>query len=244
MNTRIIVNGAMGKMGALACDTIKKHAAFDLVGQLTRRDDLAIAIKETKADIVLELTRADCVYDNSLTIIQQGARPVIGASGLTKPQIETLCALCHDKNIGGIIAPNFSLGVIVMMRCAALAAEFFPEVEIIEAHHQQKFDAPSGTALKTAELIDEARTQPKSTALQKESIAGVRGGIYHNIPIHSLRLPGILANQQIIFGSAGETLTLSHNSLDRGCFMPGIVLACEKVMHLNKMVYGLEHVIA
>lgn len=243
MLTRVIVNGANGKMGSLACDTIKNHSEFELVGQLTKHDNLAQCIKNTKAQIVIELTRADCVYENSLTIINQGARPVIGASGLIETQIKELKALCEKNEIGGIIAPNFSIGAILMMTCAAKVAQYLSEVEIIEIHHQQKLDAPSGTALKTAEIIAAARKNPKNKLNLKEIVSGARGSTYHDINIHSLRVPGVLARQQIIFGSTGETLSIAHDSIDRSCFMPGIVLACQKVLGLNHLVYGLEHLI-
>lgn len=243
MTLRIIVNGAQGKMGSLACETIRQHPEFELVGSLSRQDNLARAIEQTQADIVVELTRADCVYENSLMILKQGARPVIGASGLMDLQIHELSKLCEEKELGAIIAPNFSIGAVLMMMFAAKAAEFFSEVEIIEAHHQQKLDAPSATALKTADMISLARKQPPKNLALKELIPGVRGGTQHQIPIHSLRLPGVLAQQQVIFGQTGETLTLLHNSIDRSCFMPGVVLACQKVMSLNHLVYGLEHLI-
>ncbi|MFI4919021.1 MAG: 4-hydroxy-tetrahydrodipicolinate reductase [Legionellales bacterium] len=243
MPTRVIVNGAHGKMGALACATLSAHNDFELVAALSKQDHLAQAISETKADVVVELTRADCVYDNSLIIINHGARPVIGASGLLESQINELTTLCKIKQLGGIIAPNFSIGAVLMMLFAAKASEYFSEVEIIEAHHQLKLDAPSGTALKTAEMIAAARKKSKKNLPIKELLPGARGGCYHDINIHSLRLPGVLAQQKVIFGGVGETLSLTHDSIDRACFMPGVVLACQKAMQLNTLVYGLEHVL-
>lgn len=243
MLRRVIVNGAKGKMGSLACDTIRQHPEFELVAQLSKEDNLSKAITDTRAEIVIELTRADCVYQNSLTIIKQGARPVIGASGLLDAQINELSNLCQSKRLGGLIIPNFSIAAVLMMIFSAKAAEYLSEVEIVEAHHQQKLDAPSGTALKTAEMIQAARKNPINQLNLKELIPGARGGSYNQVPIHSLRLPGVLAQQQVIFGSVGETLTITHNSIDRACFMPGIVLACQKVMNLSTLVYGLEHVL-
>lgn len=243
MPTRIIVNGAQGKMGALACETIKNHPDFELVGELTRQDNLGRAIKEKQAAIVVDLTRADSVYENSLTIIENGAHPVIGTSGLVDEQIQHLQNLCVEQKLGGIIAPNFSIAAVLMMRFAAQAARFLPEVEIIEAHHQQKFDAPSGTAMKTAEMIAKARRQDKKVIPSHELIPGARGGSHQNINIHSLRLPGILARQQVIFGSSGETLTLTHDSIDRASFMPGVILACQRVQQLDSLYYGLEQLL-
>lgn len=243
MQSRVIVNGASGKMGTLACETINNHPDFQLVASLGRNDNLEKAILDTKAQIVIELTRADCVYENSLVIINNNAHPVIGASGLLPEQILTLQELCAEKKLGGIIAPNFSIGAILMMRFAAAAAHFLPEAEIIEAHHQQKLDAPSGTALKTAEMIAAARRDGKNHLPLKELLPGARGATHHDVNIHSLRLPGILARQQVVFGNTGETLTITHDSIDRASFMPGVVLSCQRVLKIDKLYYGLEHLL-
>lgn len=243
MRTRVIVNGANGKMGSLACETLDKHEDFELVGKLTRQNNLDTIIKDTQAQIVVDLTRADCVYQNTKTIILAGARPVIGTSGLIESEIRELTELCFNDKIGGIIVPNFSIGAILMMAFAEKASQYYSEVEIIEAHHQQKLDAPSGTALKTAEMIALNRKHPKNKLGLKELTPGARGGQLHDINVHSIRLPGILARQEVLFGSLGETLSITHNSIDRQCFMPGIVLACQKVLDLNTLVYGLEHLI-
>lgn len=243
MLTRIIVNGAHGKMGTLACTTLAAHPNFALVGQLGKKDNLAEAIKDTKAEIVLELTRADCVYENSQTILMAGARPVIGASGLTNEQIQQLTHIAERQRLGGIIVPNFSIAAVLMMQFAAKAAAYLSEVEIIEMHHQHKLDAPSGTALKTAELIAAARTAAKNKLELKELVHGARGGLHHDVSVHSVRVPGVLARQDVIFGGVGETLTISHNSIDRQSFMPGVVLACQQVLALDGLVYGLEYVL-
>ncbi|WP_454781667.1 4-hydroxy-tetrahydrodipicolinate reductase [Legionella sp. WA2022007384] len=243
MLTRVIVNGANGKMGSLACETLNNHQEFELVAQLGKDDDLAQAIKDTQAQVVVDLTRADCVYQNSLTIINHGAHPVIGTSGLLPNQIKELTTFCESRRLGGIIVPNFSISAVLMMIFAAKAAEYFPEVEIIEAHHQQKLDAPSGTALKTAEMIAAARKDPKNKLNLKELIPGARGGVHYDINIHSIRLPGVIARQQVIFGSVGETLTITDDCIDRRSFMPGIVLSCQKVSGLSTLIYGLEHLL-
>ena len=160
---------------------------------------------------------------------------------LFSEEIHTLQQACEQKQLGGIIVPNFSIGAILMMRFAAEAAKFLPEAEIIETHHQQKLDAPSGTAMKTAEMIAAARQNAKQDLLLKELVPGARGGSHHNVNIHSLRLPGVLARQQVIFGNLGETLSITHDSIDRACFMPGIILACQQVQTINNLYYGLEH---
>ncbi|MBA2710682.1 MAG: 4-hydroxy-tetrahydrodipicolinate reductase [Tatlockia sp.] len=240
MPVRVIVNGAQGKMGALACETIKNHPDFTLVGCLGRTDDLGQTIRSKEAEIVIDLTRADSVYENSLTIIDCGAHPVIGTSGLLDDQITLLKKRCDAQQLGGLIVPNFSIAAMLMMRFAAEAARYFTEVEIIETHHQQKLDAPSGTAIKTAEMIAKASTAPRNELALKEILPGARGGSHHGVLIHSLRLPGFVANQQVIFGSLGETLTICHNSIDRASFMPGLILACQQVQKLNTLYYGLE----
>ncbi|WP_028389432.1 4-hydroxy-tetrahydrodipicolinate reductase [Legionella fairfieldensis] len=243
MRSRVIVNGGQGKMGRLACEAIKNHAQFELVSSLGRTDNLRQAIYNTKADIVIDLTRADCVYKNSQIIIESGAHPVIGTSGLSDEQIQCLKSDCDAQKLGGIIVPNFSISAVLMMRFAAEAARLLPEVEIIEAHHQQKLDAPSGTAMKTAEMIAKARSMEKNTLPLHEIVPGTRGGTYHDVTIHSLRLPGFIAHQQVIFGSGGETLTLTHNSIDRASFMPGLILACQRVQQLDSLYYGLEQLL-
>lgn len=243
MQTRVIVNGARGKMGALACEAIQACSEFQLVAALGRDDSLTQVIADTKANIVVELTRADCVYENSLAIIHSGAHPVIGSTGLLDDNIKHLTRLCDEKRLGGIIAPNFSIAACLMMRFAAEAAAFFPEVEIIEAHHQQKLDAPSGTALKTAEMIACARQTKKNELPLKELIPGARGASYHQINIHSLRLPGVMARQQVVFGNTGETLTITHDSIDRASFMPGVILACQRVQKMNALCYGLDELL-
>ena len=237
---RVVVNGAKGKMGVMACETLKAHDDFNLVASLGRGDDLQQAIVDTKADVVVDLTSAEAAWDNTTAIIDAGARPVIGTSGLQAADIAKLDALCRDKNLGGIVVPNFSLGAVLMMHFASQAAALMPDVEIIEAHHQFKKDAPSGSAIKTAELIDAARTSKPQTVSCVESMAGALGATCQNVPIHSMRLPGFIASQKVVFGNTGETLEINHNSIDRSCFMPGIVKACRGVMGLTGMHYGLE----
>ncbi|MCC5791184.1 MAG: 4-hydroxy-tetrahydrodipicolinate reductase [Legionellaceae bacterium] len=238
--SKVIVNGAAGKMGQLACETLEKHPDFELVARAGRQDHLAELIVQHQAAIVVDLTSAATVKANSLTIIRHNARPVIGSSGLQPEDISELQQRCQEKGLGGLIVPNFSLGAVLMMHFSSLAARLLPEAEIIEAHHPQKLDAPSGTAMKTAEMIAQARRQQPAEPPLKELVPGARGGCYQQVPIHSLRLPGVVARQSVLFGSTGETLTISHDSIDRQCFMPGVVFACQQVLQLNHLIYGLE----
>lgn len=243
MIPRVIVNGASGKMGHLACKTIRDHKGFELVAELSKIDNLKQVIMKTQANIVIDLTRADCVYENSLSIINAGAHPVIGTSGLSDDEFHHLKMICDEKQLGGIVVPNFSISAVLMMQFSAMAARLLPDVEIIEMHHQQKYDAPSGTAIKTADMIANAIRETKKQIPSKETLSGARGASKHDIHIHSLRLPGVLARQQVIFGNTGETLSITHDSIDRSSFMPGIVLACERVSTLTSLYCGLEHLL-
>lgn len=242
MTIRILINGASGKMGQFTVKTIQSDAQFNLVGQLNHTHDLSAEIKKTQPQVVVDFTNANVALKNVETIIDAGVHPVIGTSGLTKDHVKKLEERCEKLKLGGIIAPNFSLGAVLMMKQAQEIAKYFPHIEIIEMHHDRKLDSPSGTAMRTAELLA-TYANSHSTQSTNETVKGARGAQYQNIPIHAIRLPGLVAHQQIIFGGQGETLTIRHDSIDRECFMPGVVLACKKVMELNRLVYGLEHVL-
>lgn len=242
MTIRILVNGAQGKMGQLTVKTIGEQPDFSLVGATDRIDDLGLEIKKRKAQVVIDFTNADSILKNVETILDAGVHPVIGTTGLIKDQIMSLQERAAKQKLGGVIAPNFSLAAVLMMKHAADMAKYFPEVEVIEMHHTGKLDSPSGTALRTAELLAESRGKTSATQhALREIVTGARGADYNQIHIHSVRLPGLVANQEIIFGGLGETLTIRHSTIDRQCFMPGVILACKKVMGLDRLVYGLEH---
>lgn len=243
MTTRIIINGANGKMGQLAVKTFTDHEAFTIVAETGKQHNLAAEIKKHAAQIVIDLTNADAVFKNTETIINNNAHPIIGTTGLLPNQIQELQKICSQKKLGGIIAPNFSLGAVLMMKYAKEIAKYFSEVEIIEMHHAGKLDSPSGTAIHTANLIAQNRTKIPTDKSSREIIPHARGAVQSKIQIHSVRLPGVIADQQVIFGGSGETLTLMHKTIDRQCFMPGIVLACEKVLALKELVVGLENVL-
>lgn len=244
MTIRVLVNGAFGKMGQLAAKAISEHKGLELVGQTGREYDLKESIADSKADVVLDFTSADSVYHNAESIIEAGARPVIGTSGLSADEVKKLNAACAQKKLGGIVVPNFSIGGVLMMKCAQDIAKYMPNVEIIEMHHNNKKDSPSGTAIRSAELIAKANSQlNQSNNASHETLKGARGATLQHIPIHSIRLPGLLAHQTIVFGEPGETLTIRHDSIDRQCFMPGVCLACEKVMELDYLAYGLEEIL-
>ncbi len=245
MSIKVLVNGAFGKMGLMTVKAINEHPNLELVGQTGKEYDLKQSILDSKAQVVVDFTHPSSVFKNANTIIESGAHPVIGTTGLTSDQIKQLQEMCAKLKLGGIYAPNFSLGGVLMMKYAKEIVKLMPHVEIIEMHHDNKAESPSGTAIRTAEMLAAAtESVNKPEKISKELIAGARGAKHHNIPIHAIRLPGFLAHQQIIFGNAGETLTIRHDSIDRQSFMPGVCLACEKVVTMNKLVVGLEELLA
>lgn len=235
---KIIVNGAFGKMGALACDALTNDERFEIIAKLGRQDDLSISLQQYPADVVLDLTQADCVWDNCRIYRQFSIRFVIGTSGLSAEQIKEIQQHCLEEKQGAAIIPNFSIGAVMNMHFAQLSAKWFDSVDIIEMHHEQKLDSPSGTAIRTAQLIHDVK--PEWPAIKSKPQPG-RETYIHQIPIHSVRMPGILAVQQVMFGQAGETITLSHQTIDRKAYMPGVLLACEKVMSNEHLIVGLEH---
>lgn len=235
---KIIINGAFGKMGMLAKESLEQSNNFKIIAAIGRHDDLIQNIKEHNPNLILDLTQADCVYDNCLKYLEYKTRFVIGTSGLKKDQIEYIDKKCAQNKIGALIVPNFSIGSVLSTHFAKIAAKWFDGVDIIEMHHHQKLDSPSGTALHTAEALHNVKANwPQINSTPQPG----RDFFVHQIPIHSVRMPGLLAVQQILFGQAGETITLNHQIIDRKAYMPGVKLACEKVMSLNELVIGLEH---
>ncbi|MBE7561028.1 4-hydroxy-tetrahydrodipicolinate reductase [bacterium] len=242
---RVLVNGARGKMGATTVAAVRAAEGMTLVAETDLGDALADAIRTSRADVVVDFTHPGSVFENCRTILSAGAHGVIGTTGLSASQLEELSQLCAriEKNL--LVAPNFAIGAILMMRFAAEAAPWMDRCEIIERHHDGKADAPSGTALKTAELVAAARADIpwKTGAAEKETLPGSRGGQASGLRIHSVRLPGYLAHQEVVFGAAGQTLVIRHDSLDRNCFMPGVILAVRKVAALPGLTYGLERLL-
>lgn len=204
--------------------------------------DLELALVESKPQVLVDFTTPASAYDNTALAVKHGVAPVVGTTGFTPEQIELLDKQCKDKGIGGLIAPNFSIGAILMMKFAAQAAKYFPHLEIIEYHGDQKLDAPSGTAVKTAELIAMNREELRQgNPKEEETIEGSRGGYYNGFRIHSVRLPGVFAQQEVIFGGFGQTLKIRHDSYDRAGYMPGVNLAVKKVLEYQGMIYGFDH---
>lgn len=237
---KIIVNGAFGKMGAVAVTTLAQQSEFEVIGQLGKKHSLQDEIAQLKPDIIVDFTNADAIHQNMETIIASKIPAVIGTTGLSAEEISAYKEKIDAQKQGVILAPNFSIGVILLMKYAEDAARYFKEAEIIEMHHPKKVDAPSGTARKTARMM------AKNMPIQESSVKSMaRGGCYdnNNIPIHAIRLSGKMAHQQVIFGSQGETLTLQHDTINRECYMPGFLMACRAVQKLNHFVEGLENIL-
>jgi 4-hydroxy-tetrahydrodipicolinate reductase len=241
MSISVLINGAAGRMGQAAVATISAHDNLSLAGCAGRGDDLARVIAELNPQVVLDFTCAQAVFANAKLIIDAGVTPVIGSSGLLAEQVSELQALAAAKNVSGMIVPNFCIGAVLMMRFAEQAAKFYPHAEIIEYHHNKKQESPSGTAVKTAAMLSDVRANQRHGG--DEMLAGARGANLNDVPIHAVRLPGLLAHQEVLFGSEGELLTIRHDSFNREAYMPGVCLACEQAGQLNELVYGLEHLL-
>ncbi|AYF99989.1 4-hydroxy-tetrahydrodipicolinate reductase [Lactococcus allomyrinae] len=250
---KVIIAGFKGRMGSTAVNMVLEQTDFDLVGLLdpftTKIEAFGAPVFNVKedlkglaADVWIDFTQPSVAFENTKFALEHGFRPVIGTTGFTEEQIAELTEISCLKKLGGLIAPNFALGAVLLMQFSKSAAKYFPDVEIIELHHDKKKDAPSGTAVKTAELIAENRKSHKQGAPDElETLAGARGADVDGMRIHSVRLPGLVAHQEVIFGSVGEGLTLRHDSYDRVSFMTGVALAVREVMEVNELKYGLEH---
>ena len=200
------------------------------------------AIREHRPDVMVDFTIPACALQNIQIALENGVRPVVGTTGLTPEDIEKIRIWTEDAGISAFIAPNFAIGAVLMMQFAQKAARYMPDVEIIELHHDRKLDSPSGTAIMTAQKIADARqTSPvEEPAKTIAKIPGARGAQLEGIHIHSVRLPGYVAHQEVIFGGIGQTLTIRHDSIDRRSFMPGVVLAVRRIGELTGLVIGLD----
>ncbi len=240
---RVLVNGYKGKMGQEVVRAVKADPILELVGETDLGDDLAAMIKRSNAQVVVDFTTAQAGLKNTEIILQAGVSPVIGTSGFKEADVQKLRALAAEKHLGGVIAPNFAIGAVLMMRFAQEAAKYFPEAEILEIHHGGKADSPSGTAIRTAELIAAARETHPAGREEVAILPGARGADLNGVRIHSSRLSGYVAKQQVLFGGSGQTLTITHDSNHRESFMPGVCKACKEVVKRKELFYGLEHLL-
>ena len=262
---RVAVCGACGKMGQEVVKTVNKEndmelvAAIDVanvgkdIGEIVDNNPQGVIISEllkdaltqNQVDAVVDFTSPECIFENAKIALNCGIRPVIGTTGLSNEQLKEIENLSREKNLGTLVAPNFAIGAVLMMMFAATSSKYFDHAEIIELHHNRKKDAPSGTAIKTAQLMTQQKAQfGTDNVPETETYKGSRGGITEsNIHIHSVRLPGFVAHQEVIFGAPGQALTIRHDSFDRLSFMPGVALSIRYVMEHSDFVYGLENIL-
>ena len=271
----VLVSGALGRMGSevvnsvlnspdcelvAAIDTNKKNNGENISQLLNLKksdvlvsNDLEGSLCSISQDyrnekikpVLVDFTHPDSVYENTRSAIAYGISPVVGTTGLTSSQINDLAIFAQKANIGCAIIPNFSVGMVLLQQAASVAAKFYDNIELIEMHHNQKADSPSGTCIKTAEMIEEyPKKYNQNLVKETESLKGVRGGVRDSgLNIHSIRLPGLLAHQVVIMGSPGETYTIKHDTIDRKAYMPGVLQAIRKIGKFDSLIYGLEKLI-
>jgi 4-hydroxy-tetrahydrodipicolinate reductase len=253
---KVAVYGALGRVGQTLVNALSQEPDMQLVGAVdvkaakdeltlpdgsgrvplsTRLEDILTAVAP---EVVVDFSTASAVMPAVRLIAERGVNLVIGTSGLNRDDIKEINRLAKAKGVGIVIAPNFALGAVLMMHLAKLAGRYFDYAEIIELHHHLKADSPSGTALATAKAMAQARGKPFSTPPGKAS-AG-RGEQVEGVSIHSVRLPGLLAHQEVLLGGAGQTLKIRHDTIGRECYMPGVMLAIRGVVRQKGLVYGLE----
>ena len=261
---KVVVVGAVGRMGREVVKAVLKEDDLLLAGAIDAVEhgedigllvtgkqcgipvtgNLGRVIEETGTDVVVDFTTPETIRDNLNTVLHHKVHAVIGTTGLSEEDISEIHSSAEEAGVGVLIAPNFAIGAVLMMKFAAEAAKYLPNVEIIELHHDRKLDAPSGTAIKTAELIRENRDFiNQGHPEEHEKIPGTRGGDFEGMRIHSIRLPGLVAHQEVIFGGIGQTLTIRHDSINRESFMPGVILAVKKAVELKGVTYGLEKIL-
>jgi len=263
---KVLINGAAGKMGREVVKAVSKESDIELVGAVDKIEigidagvlvglkpsrveisgDLAKTVKSAKPDVVVDFTHPNVVMDNVRVILGSGVHAVVGTTGIGDKDLKEIKKLCESNKANCMVVPNFAVGAVLMMRFAREASKHLRNVEIIELHHDKKADAPSGTAIKTAEMIleEESRREAAASKIKEiEKIDGARGGNMDGIHIHSVRLPGFVAHQEVIFGGVGQTLSIRHDSISRESFMPGVVMSIRKIKKLKGLTYGLEAIL-
>ncbi len=238
---RVAVLGSKGKVGATMVAAVEHAEDLTLSAEVDAGDPLSL-LTESKTDVVIDFTHPDVVMDNLKFLIESGINAVVGTTGFDDKRIGQVRSwLTANPDVAVLIAPNFAIGAVLSMHFAAQAARFFESVEVIELHHPHKADAPSGTAARTARLIAEARKgMPPNPDATSTGLEGARGADVEGIPVHSVRLAGLVAHQEVLFGTQGETLTIRHDSLDRTSFVPGVLLAVRRVKDHPGLTVGIE----
>ena len=271
----VLVSGSLGRMGSevvnsvlnspdcelvAAIDTNKKNNGENISQLLNLKSSEVFVSNDLEGSlcsisqeyrnqninpVLVDFTHPDSVFENTRSAIAYGISPIIGTTGLSSSQINDLSIFAQKAEVGCAIIPNFSVGMVLLQQAASVAAKFYDNIELIEMHHNQKADSPSGTCIKTAEMIEEYPKQyNKALVNESESLKGVRGGVRDSgLNIHSIRLPGLLAHQVVIMGSPGETYTIRHDTIDRKAYMPGVLEAIRKIGNFKSLVYGLERLI-
>jgi len=238
---RVGVLGAKGKVGATMCAAVREANDLTLSAEIDAGDALA-GLTESGTEVVIDFTHPDVVMDNLKFLIDNGIHAVVGTTGFTQERIDQVQSWLAAKSESAVlIAPNFAIGAVLSMHFAQKAAPYFESVEVIELHHPQKADAPSGTATRTAKLIAEARRdlppQPDATST---GLPGARGANVDGVPVHSIRVTGLVAHQEVLFGTLGETFTIRHDSIDRTSFVPGVLLAVRQISGRPGLTVGIE----
>ena len=273
--TPVLVSGALGRMGSEVVNSVLNSSDCELVAAIDTNkknngENISQLLNLKKSDVLVsndlegslcsisqdyrnekikpvlvDFTHPDSVYENTRSAIAYGISPVVGTTGLTPSQINDLAIFAQKANIGCAIIPNFSVGMVLLQQAASVAAKFYDNIELIEMHHNQKADSPSGTCIKTAEMIEEyPKKYNQSLVKESESLKGVRGGVRDSgLNIHSIRLPRLLAHQVVIMGSPGETYTIKHDTIDRKAYMPGVLQSIRKIGKFDSLIYGLEKLI-
>jgi 4-hydroxy-tetrahydrodipicolinate reductase len=238
----VVVCGAMGKVGRVAAATLASTDGLRVVAAVDLDDDLRAAL-QAGALVMVDFTAPDAAFGNATAAAAAGVAPVVGTTGMSAEQVDKIEVAC--EGIGGAVIPNFAIGAVLMMRLAEIAAPYFDAAEVIEAHHQSKLDAPSGTALATARRLAAARNETPFaySRPEKTTLDGTRGGEVGSVAVHSLRLPGLVADQEIILGAQGQTLTIAHRTTGREAFMPGVVATIRAVVANHRFYRTLDEVL-
>jgi 4-hydroxy-tetrahydrodipicolinate reductase len=242
---RVAVAGYRGKVGSVLAAAFESEPDIEYVGGVELGDDLAAFLHQKRPRALVDFTQPSQAVHNALAAVAAGASPVIGTTGLTADGVDKLETACNSKALGGIVAPNFAVGAVLMMHLADIAAPHFDAAEVIEMHHATKLDAPSGTALSTAKRIAARRKdRPFSYKKpEKETLPGTRGGEAGNVAVHSVRLPGFVADQEVIFGLPGQTLSIIHRTTSREAYVPGVLLAIRRVTSEPRFYRGLDELL-
>jgi 4-hydroxy-tetrahydrodipicolinate reductase len=237
---RVLVIGAKGRVGSLVVKAVKAAEDLELAGAIDAGDDLGAALARGRPDVAVDFTTPLAVFANVCAVLKQRVHAVVGTTGMDEDHLLRLDALAREHGVASLVASNFALGAVLMMRFAEQAAEFYPWVEIVERHHEKKVDAPSGTAAETARRVARARKAPPEPVAEQESSPGARGGRVEEVAVHSMRLPGSIAHQEVWFGGPGETLVIRHDTTDREVYVPGVLLAVRRIDGMKGLVRGLE----